>query len=330
MIKSMDGISDRNKVSIIVPVFNAEQYLEDTLNSIVNQTYSNLEILLVDDGSTDSSVDICDTYARNDDRIHVYHIENIGASRARNYAVDRITGDWVAFIDSDDIVSETYLEEMIRAGIETNKEIVTCRYYNGEKYSLKEFHEHFREKNPQYEIIGMDKFRYTNKYSHTTVWAGLYRKELIQNHYFDPELYVGEDTYYFAELLKKEQSLVFIDEVYYYYRYQPKSLAHNKFNIKQVTEIVSWKSVCELFQTMDVNFTNECYAALGLRYKKVLSNALRDDYQNSELIKEMEDGLKEYVKYVVQSKELSSKIKLSNVLFSIAPRIYCKIKKQTN
>ena len=92
------------KVSIIVPVYNVEKYLPKCIESILNQTYTNLEVILIDDGSTDSSGKICDEYARRDGRIKVIHKENGGNSSARNAGLDCCTGDFLAFVDSDDII----------------------------------------------------------------------------------------------------------------------------------------------------------------------------------------------------------------------------------
>ena len=101
---------NEEKISIIVPVYKVEDYLERCIDSIVNQTYKNLEILLVDDGSPDNCGKICDEYAAKDDRIIVIHKQNEGVARARNSALDVVTGDYISFIDSDDWVAEDAYE----------------------------------------------------------------------------------------------------------------------------------------------------------------------------------------------------------------------------
>lgn len=100
-------------VSIIVPVYNTEKYLKDCLESLVKQTYDKIEIILVDDGSTDSSGKICDKWAKIDDRIHVYHKKNEGVSRARNYGIQRAKGEKLVFIDSDDMLTLNAIECMV-------------------------------------------------------------------------------------------------------------------------------------------------------------------------------------------------------------------------
>ncbi|MDR0422523.1 MAG: glycosyltransferase, partial [Proteiniphilum sp.] len=100
-------------ISVIVPVYNVEKYLRKCLESILAQTYTSFELLLVNDGSTDGSGQICDEYAQKDSRVQVFHQENKGVSRARNLGLERAKGKWVAFIDSDDWVDSTYLEHLL-------------------------------------------------------------------------------------------------------------------------------------------------------------------------------------------------------------------------
>ena len=110
-------------ISIIVPVYNVESYLERCVNSIINQTYHNLEIILVDDGSPDGSGDLCDKLAKNDDRITVYHKKNGGLSDARNYGVQNANGEYITFIDSDDFVAKDYIEHLYSMIQEFNADI---------------------------------------------------------------------------------------------------------------------------------------------------------------------------------------------------------------
>lgn len=115
-------------ISIVVPVFNVEKYLKDCINSLLNQTYKNIEIILVDDGSTDASCEICDMYAKKNDRIKVYHKQNGGLSSARNYGLDKINGDFVCFLDSDDMYSKNFIENMFNIHKSSKADIIMCRF----------------------------------------------------------------------------------------------------------------------------------------------------------------------------------------------------------
>lgn len=122
-------------ISVIVPVYNAEKYLDKCIQSILGQTYSNIELLLIDDGSTDSSGSICDNYAEQDSRVRVFHKANGGVSSARNMGLNNVKGEWIAFVDSDDWIDRDMYEEMHNAAILNQADIVCCdvwiEYKNG-------------------------------------------------------------------------------------------------------------------------------------------------------------------------------------------------------
>ena len=163
----------RPLISVICPVYNAEDYLQQTLECIKNQTYKELEILLIDDGSIDNSLEICFIEAKKDERIKVIHTDNNGVASARNLGLSKVTGEYVSFIDSDDIVAPNFFEVMINAALRTNEAIVTCRYYNEEKHDYDSFSKIKRIDKPVViEVIDFTKYRYTNRYAHTVVWGG--------------------------------------------------------------------------------------------------------------------------------------------------------------
>ena len=116
------------KVSIIVPIYNVEKYLDDCIKSIINQTYNNIEIILIDDGSTDKSKDMCDIWKLNDNRIIVVHKENGGLSSARNAGIKIATGDYLAFVDSDDIIDEKMIENLVDLLKEEKADISVCKF----------------------------------------------------------------------------------------------------------------------------------------------------------------------------------------------------------
>ena len=113
-------------ISVIVPVYNVEKYLPQCLNSIINQTYKNIEVVLVDDGSTDDSGNICEEYKKNDERIIVVHQKNSGLSAARNVGIEISTGEYITFIDSDDYISPDYIENLYSALEQYSADIAIC------------------------------------------------------------------------------------------------------------------------------------------------------------------------------------------------------------
>ncbi len=122
-------MEENELISVIIPIYKVEKYLRKCLDSVINQTYKNLEIILVDDGSPDACPQICDEYAKNDDRIKVIHKENGGQSTARNAALDICTGEYIAFIDSDDYVDKMYIEKLYKAAKDKNAQIAICSFF---------------------------------------------------------------------------------------------------------------------------------------------------------------------------------------------------------
>ena len=128
-------IMNQPLVSCILPVYNVEEYLYECIESIVNQTYKNIEILLIDDGSTDNSSNICEKWKKKDNRIVVIHKENGGASSARNFGLDIMKGDWINFIDSDDIIHSQYIQLLLQV-VEKNNVLMACCSYKQMEQNL--------------------------------------------------------------------------------------------------------------------------------------------------------------------------------------------------
>ena len=211
----------KEKISIIVPVYNVEQYLPQCLDSIINQTYRNLEILLIDDGSTDNSGKICDEYAKLDNRIRVFHKKNEGLSSARNLGINNCTGSFIGFVDSDDFVELDMYEILYNEQQRINADIVWCNYYNyfsKENYSMvKVFN-----KNKYYKLpfnlneLGLDIFN--NKYhEHAQAWSKLYKKSIFDNIKY-PYGKTFEDLFIFLSTLMKANIISTVSRPLYYYR----------------------------------------------------------------------------------------------------------------
>lgn len=167
-------------VSVIIPIYNIEDYLSACLDSVINQTYKNLEIIAVDDGSTDDSAKIAAAYADRDKRIKVLVKTNGGLSDARNYGYAHSTGDYIAFIDGDDYVSKYYIETLLKAVLENNSDISTCKYkitHTTNDYSL--------EKTPDSKTVTLNtaealKCLFYQRDVTTSAWGKLYKRELFR------------------------------------------------------------------------------------------------------------------------------------------------------
>ena len=179
-------------ISIITPVYNAERHLKHCINSILAQKQVDWELLLIDDGSIDESGHICDYYAQNDQRIHVVHKENGGASSARNVGLDRAKGDWICFIDADDTVSEEY----VPLHFEENVDMYVQQWkFHGEAF--------FKEQIPSQVVKEDKKESFLRQYAHFDTFRGIlckFIKRSIVEKYsirFNEQLRLGEDTLFF-------------------------------------------------------------------------------------------------------------------------------------
>ena len=172
-----------NKVSVIIPVYKVEKYLEKCIDSVINQSYSNLEIILVDDGSPDNCGKICDKYAKKDNRIRVIHKTNGGLSDARNNGIKIATGNYIAFIDSDDYVTEDYIEYLLKLIIDNNSDIsIVMPYEVDENYIVKKIFK--REKIYNYNSNDALKTMLYQKKFETSAWGKLFKKNVVNGIYF--------------------------------------------------------------------------------------------------------------------------------------------------
>lgn len=215
-------MEELTKISIIIPIYKAEQYLDKCLESVVNQTYKNLEIILVEDGSPDNSGNICDTYASVDSRITVIHKENGGVSSARNAGLDIAQGDYICFIDPDDWIELDALEVCLNHLLTTKTELCFFNY--------DEIYESGRRicQNPIFgdkEIFwDLDDLDTLSKYMNWTAsWNFLLKYSLIKEIRFNEGLWIGEDTVFKFQLYKNLSNFSCLRKVLYHYRIRSNS-----------------------------------------------------------------------------------------------------------
>lgn len=199
-------------ISIIVPVYNSEKTLHRCVDSILNQTFTDWELLLIDDGSKDKSGEICDEYAAKDYRIKVFHKDNGGVSSARNLGLDNAVGKWITFIDSDDFINDEIFELLknIKSDLVVFNFLV---FKNGQiKKQSKCLEDGFYLNNNQVKVM-------LEKYIHLLIfrvpWGKFFRRELIASLRFDINISVGEDTLFVFEYLKNCRSISVIRKFYY-------------------------------------------------------------------------------------------------------------------
>lgn len=229
-------------ISVIIPIYKVEKYIRKCINSIINQTYKNLEIILVDDGSPDKCGIICDEYKKIDNRIKVIHKKNGGLSDARNAGLDICKGQFVCFIDSDDYVLENYIEHLYTTLKENNANISCCNFeYVYENKNVGKIRDD-KEKIYNFDTINALKELLYQKNIDNSMWAKLYDIHLFDNIRF-PYGKIYEDFAIFYKLLLKTNKLVYSNQKKYLYLQREESILSTLFSEKDLVMITLAKEM---------------------------------------------------------------------------------------
>lgn len=218
------------KISVIVPIYNVENYIEKCIESIVNQTYKNLEIILVNDGSEDNSVLICEKWLKKDKRIILFHKENGGLSDARNYALDRASGEYLVFVDSDDFIELDMLEKLYLAVTKNDSDVAICGFKNiYENYETSQYLTLNNEKIVTGKSILKQVFTPLG-YVYVVVWNKIYKKDIFKNLRFDKGK-IYEDEFINFRIFYNITKVTIVNECLYNYRQREGSIINSEFNI---------------------------------------------------------------------------------------------------
>lgn len=209
---------NRFLISIIIPIFNIDAYIKECVHSVLAQTYKNLEIILVDDGSTDESGKICDELKKQDNRIVVIHKINGGMSDARNLGIRYAHGDYIGLVDGDDIISPVMFESMLTAMLKYDVDIVTCKKYES-KTKIKEQNKVISNNDIIDYTSGFEAIQYLfdDFVCGNYVWNKLYKKDLFDNVKFPKDKYF-EDIYTLYRLFLESKKVLILNKQFYYYR----------------------------------------------------------------------------------------------------------------
>lgn len=227
-------------ISVIIPVYNTEKYLVSCIESILRQEKVSLEIILVDDGSKDSSPHICDEYSSKYENIKTYHIKNSGPATARNKGFNVAQGEYVTFTDSDDKMEPQMLYKMISAGKEHNADIICCNY----KEVDEEGHITDRDYSNKTYILNHEEALvdfYSKNKIFSQCWTKLFKRQLLIDHHIenDPTLRFDEDIIYNIRAFRYAKTTVIIDEPLYEYTIRGNSLAHGEYYTKHTDQYIN-------------------------------------------------------------------------------------------
>lgn len=315
--------SNVNLISIIVPVYNTEEYLKECIDSILAQTYKCWELLLVDDGSTDASGAICDSYAMQESRIKVMHLNNGGQGRARNRALDIMKGEYVCFVDSDDYLPVNALDIMLKKLQELQVSLIqfASEKISGDTRSFNFSHRDLVEIDAETAIanyITGDK-----EIIQHAPWAKLYRGELFKGVRF-PESKIYEDSATIYKLIEKCEKVAYVPEIVYYVRERMGSTTRKKVGRRNLDRLSVYEDMEQYFIAQSPNHKlRRCAVAAQV---DVVWNLAAQVYKNlpkgkdrADLIFELKDKGKQLRKKGIYR---DKKAKLLLILFLNFPHLF--------
>lgn len=286
-------------ISIIIPVYNVEQYLHRCVDSVLNQTYKNLEIILVNDGSPDNCPFICDEYAKKDKRIIVVHKENGGLSSARNAGLEIVQGEYISFIDSDDWIHENYIEILYKNLHEKKADISICNFLEiaDEEDPIINISNKLRIFNnieALHELYGALYIQFV------VSWAKLFKKYLFEELRF-PNGKVHEDEFTSYKLLYNAKKIVYSNDQLYYYYQSKDSITRSGFKLKNKLDVL------EAYEEQALYFEKNHNKEFSLKAYKRLFEIYNSIKENLHLIKDEQEKIlfsKNYKKFIIQFKKL--------------------------
>lgn len=314
-----------DKISVIVPVYKVEEYLDKCVESIVNQTYQELEIILVDDGSPDRCPQMCDEWAKKDPRIKVIHKKNGGLSSARNAGIDQACGDYLMFVDSDDYISHCMCEKLAQSIVRENADMCICgvekKYPNGRESEFSNISDGVLTQKAFF-----DKMEGVCGWCWVVAWNKLYKKSIFDDLRY-PEGKLYEDDFIIHKIISKTQSISCVGEPLYFYVQRENSIISSKYTVKNLDSVEAMLQRCQFF--IDHDFESR-------RIDFCLKNALAFLYNNFTNQKHDSEFNARYVQLISYYKTIWEKAKnfdlpLSRKLYysanALSPKIGYILKK---
>lgn len=317
-----------NKLSIIIPVYNVEPYIRKCLDSVINQTYKNLEIICIDDGSTDSSGEICEEYAKKDLRIKVFHKTNGGYPSALNLGLNNFTGDYVTFVDPDDWIELDYYQTAYNLAKHKKADIICFGFYKDtdEKCTLMRNSLPIdrgnlnREQILKYTFM-RDIYNSFGAYLWNKIFDSIFFRTIENNGYqlrLSEDMKVGCDVLLFTKCVLKVKNAIYCENAYYHYFQRETSLFHSKDIEKRRGSLKAYKKVIEL---LEQNKISKCVSIWVKRFYTYHASLLAELALENNDIKNfllMQNKMRRYlVEYIETNKEYPERLRRINKLLNL-------------
>ena len=298
-------------ISVIIPIYNTEKYLDDCIRSVIKQSYRYLDIILVNDGSTDKSKSICEKWQQKDERIRLINQKNMGAAMAKNTGLNAIKGDLFIILDSDDLLHEKNIEVLYNCMQKEKSDIIeachTTKFEEFKRINLQQNTKirNFNTENALKELIMSGKF-------HQTPWNKLYKIELLKEIRFPKGRYI-DDEYWTYKLFANAKKITWINDVIYYYRQHEESTMGKQYSIKRLDAI---DALYERYNFMKVNFPN----LKELSCKTFLNNCIYNFqklcmFEDLDKDKNLREDLWNKIKQTIENDNIDSLTIKNKVLF---------------
>ena len=310
----------KEKISVIIPVYQVESYLKKCIDTVIEQTYQNIEIILIDDGSKDNCPQICEEYAQKDTRIKVIHKENEGLSEARNVGIENATGEYLFFVDSDDWVDTDILGHLYKIMLDTKSDIVECQYEKA--YQERTIAKQEKETVQVIEAKqALENLITESCGNHVVTWNKLYKKEIFSGIRF-PKGKLHEDEFTTYKLLYQANCIAVTSLKLYYYRQRENSIITTKFGYKRLDIIQAFEEKLEFYQEKGemqlyrLEIAKFLYILMYCYYYAKKSKLEKDTIKNIK-----KKYRKTYRKYLKTNKIILSKEKIKYGLVYLIPNI---------
>jgi len=291
-------------LSVIIPIYNAEKTLQWCLDSVLNQTYRNIEVICVNDGSTDATSNICEKYAIMDSRVKVIHKKNGGVATARNEGMKYISGNYVTFIDQDDWLEKNAYEKMMRYAMEENADLVVCSYSKDTESVIKSMRNKIKIHNPitDKNLMIQYAFERENYRGYAAfVWNKVFKTEIIRNQeiLFDTALKRGDDVLFYSQFASAANKAIFVDDNLYHYMQREDSITHqkDKNNLHQLSDIlIGYKKAISFLEENGINVNAIFYLKCFYVYHASLLYEIAEKENLTQEMSAYRENIKLYLK----------------------------------
>jgi len=288
-------MSNQPLVSILSPCYNVEKYLPQCLDSIINQTYQKLQIVMIDDGSTDKTWQVLYDYSQKDNRIEIYHQSNQGVATTRNNLLDKVKGDYVLFVDSDDWIELDMVEFLLSKSHETEADIVTCAHVVNDTSAKKEYNQEL-----WVQESAIKKFLFHRELN-GSLWNKLVLTSLLHGLRFEPNISYGEDALFFWGVLQNANKLLYTDRQFYHYRMNETSISHASYDKRKMSGHIVWETLAKETKQLWPQFADIAEANYAISDMWQLYFARQSNYPKDDNIRLFQKNVRTHLPMIYRS-----------------------------